>query len=240
MKTDREVLETRLRGMKRRCYQVKDKNYPNYGGRGITICQEWLDDAETFYDWALANGFKRELTIDRIDNSGPYSPANCRWVDMKTQNNNRRPGSGRTGRLFEAHGERRTIKEWLTDRRCHYSRSKIWARMKSGMTFEQAITRPIKAGKVQGHRLVEAFNEFKSVADWSRDSRCKVTRRGLAKRVSDGWNVEAAITREPLATEDGDNIAAKMREAGCTLHHSTVTRRLKRGMSLEQAMSGED
>lgn len=81
-------------GMKERCYIPSSVRYPRYGGRGITICNEWRDDFQAFYEWAMANGYdenapRGQCTIDRIDNDKGYAPENCRWVDLKTQQNNK-------------------------------------------------------------------------------------------------------------------------------------------------------
>ena len=77
-------------GMKSRCYDKTDKRYSDYGGRGIEICPEWLENFENFVSWSLENGFDDNLQIDRIDNDSGYSPQNCRWVSIKENCRNRR------------------------------------------------------------------------------------------------------------------------------------------------------
>lgn len=77
-------------GMKTRCLNKNAPAYKYYGERGISICDEWLDDFKNFYDWAKTNGYKRNLTLDRKDNNGNYNPLNCHWVTYAAQAQNRR------------------------------------------------------------------------------------------------------------------------------------------------------
>ena len=77
-------------GMKRRCTNEKVVDYKYYGGRGIDVCDEWFSNFALFSNWAKANGYNEELTIDRKNNDKGYSPDNCRWATMKEQSNNKR------------------------------------------------------------------------------------------------------------------------------------------------------
>lgn len=76
-------------GLKGRCNNPNDPRYDRYGGRGISVCEEWNKSFQSFYDWAISNGYSDDLTIDRIDNDGNYDPTNCKWSTNKEQCNNR-------------------------------------------------------------------------------------------------------------------------------------------------------
>lgn len=105
-----DMSHTRLydiwQNMKRRCDDAKNPKYKNYGARGIKVCDEWYD-SKVFFEWALANGYRDDLTIDRIDVNQGYSPQNCRWADKATQSLNRTDN-----RYLTYNGKTQTIKEW--------------------------------------------------------------------------------------------------------------------------------
>ena len=120
--------------MKRRCYNKNDKDFYNYGARGIDVCNEWNENFMNFYNWALSNGYDDKLTIDRIDNDKGYCPENCRWVDLKTQCNNRK-----TNRYIEYNGEKHTISEWSELYNINYHT--FCSRLYRGWKFEDIINK---------------------------------------------------------------------------------------------------
>lgn len=125
-------------GMKRRCEKPSDDAYELYGARGIKVCKEWSEDFLAFREWALSTGYdetapKTCCTLDRIDNNGNYEPSNCRWVNMKTQSNNRRNNVNVTYQ-----GETLTVAEWSD--RTGLRHGTILGRLAKGWTIEDALT----------------------------------------------------------------------------------------------------
>lgn len=141
-------------GMRARCYLPTDYHYKWYGGRGITMCNEWRDDYVAFKEWALSNGYAENLTIDRIDNDGDYCPENCRWVSMKIQANNRT----RT-KYYEAFGERHTLSEWadIVGVTIEFLRGRI----KNGWDIEKALLEK-KRESVDGHYVYDDTHIFRN------------------------------------------------------------------------------
>lgn len=122
--------------IKRRCFVHDDVAYPRYGGRGITMCDEWKNSFEAFSQWAYSNGYRDDLSIDRIDNDGNYCPENCRWADAYCQSNNKR-----NNRVFEYKGKTQTLAEWCREMKMDYK--VVWYRVSVGWNFENAITTPV-------------------------------------------------------------------------------------------------
>lgn len=120
-------------GMKNRCYNKKQPSYSNYGGRGITICDEWLHSFAVFQSWALANGYSNDLSIDRIDNDKGYSPENCRWATRTEQNENTR-----NNHLVTIDGETQPLSAWARERGLNYHTVSFRIHQKH-MTPEQAL-----------------------------------------------------------------------------------------------------
>ena len=126
--------------MKKRCYNKNNKSYENYGGRGIKICDEWLNKKNgfiNFYNWAINNNYKVDLTIDRINVNGNYEPSNCKWATIKEQANNRR-----SNHLITYNGETHNITQWAGILNISYGALK--KRIRNGWDIEKAFNTPQK------------------------------------------------------------------------------------------------
>ena len=123
--------------MKQRCYNPKCKQYPDYGGRGIHICDEWLNNRKSFFEWAIAIGYQDGLTIDRINVNSDYSPSNCRFVSMKEQSRNKRNNV-----MITYKDKTHSLMEWCDILGLNYFT--ILRRIKRGWNIEKAFETPIR------------------------------------------------------------------------------------------------
>lgn len=123
--------------MKGRCYNKNSTDYPRYGGRGITVCDEWKNDYQAFSKWARISGYRDDLTLDRIENNVGYCPENCRWVSRKKQANNTR-----NCKYYLFNGESHTLAEWADIVRI--PKTTLWNRIKMyGWDLERTLTTPV-------------------------------------------------------------------------------------------------
>ena len=136
--------------MKRRCYNPKDSGYKNYGGRGISVYKGWMD-FPMFKDWALLNGYKTNLTIDRVDNDGNYEPSNCRWADKKTQANNTRKN-----KIYEFNGDKGTMAFFAEKYNVAYGN--LVHRLKSGYPIEAALFAKPQSGPRSKEKLFQGVS----------------------------------------------------------------------------------
>ena len=188
-------MRTRLnniyKSMKSRCYCPTNTNYKDYGGRGITVCGEWLDsDKKThtgwkaFKEWALQNGYAENMTIDRINNNKGYSPDNCRWVSMKVQANNKR-----NNRNITYKGRTQTLKQWCEELQLDYD--VIEHRfVQCHWTIEQALETKLNANI----KMIEYDGKIQSLRKWSID--LNIPYNTLYSRVVEmGWSVEKSFCK---------------------------------------------
>lgn len=189
-------------GMRDRCYNEDCEGYPDWGGRGIQICDEWRWDFLAFYKWAIKNGWELGLDIDREDNDGHYHPDNCRFVTDSGSARNRRSNV-----MITAFGVTKCLQEWVEDSRCKVTygglRNRFGRDKKYWPDVEKAITTP---AQIRGLNVVNrpenktifAFGQEKSLSDWLKDERCVVSekciRNRLRKRFEHNWSMEYILT----------------------------------------------
>ena len=137
--------------MKARCYNPTSKSYSRYGGRGISVCNEWKESFIAFRNWAYENGYKQGLSLDRIDNNGNYKPSNCRWATMKEQANNQNHSL-----KIEYKRETKSLTEWaeVLGIKQHTLYHRIY---KSGWNIERAFTEKVSLDRY--HRKLKEFGK---------------------------------------------------------------------------------
>lgn len=185
-------------GMKSRCNNTNNTRYSSYGGRGIKVCDEWNGDFIKFQKWALENGYKEGLQLDRIDNDGNYEPSNCRWATRLLQMNN-----NRHNKFIEYNGEKHTIAEWARIK--SLPQNLLVYRLLEGWTVKEAINTPklIRGQRIHKMKKYECsrfvyinYNgERHTLTEWAHKIGLK---RGcsLRRRIKE-WGIEKALTTNP-------------------------------------------
>lgn len=137
--------------MKERCYSENHKSYKNYGGRGIKVCDEWLE-AKTFIEWCFKNGYEEGLSLDRIDVNGNYEPNNCRFITIKEQQRNKR-----NSKFIEINGVTKVASEWAE--LAGLDRQTIYYRIKKGEKGIMLLRKGRKGGGWSEGDIKKYFNK---------------------------------------------------------------------------------
>lgn len=167
--------------MKNRCYNQNHPNYKDYGGRGIVLCEEWKNDFMTFCSWAIENGYRDDLTIDRIDVNGIYEPSNCRWVTKTEQCYNKRDNQ-----FVTYNGETLTITEWAE--KLGINKKTLWGRLRR---LNYDVDKAFSKNNLSEHKIT--YNgKTQSIVDWANEI-C-INSRTLYTRLHKGWSIERALT----------------------------------------------
>lgn len=131
---NRQILYSKWQNMIRRCYDTNNQMYQRYGARGIRVCDEWLTSFEKYFEWANKTGFKKGLSIDRIDVNGNYEPLNCRWATNFEQANNKE----NTKKIFYM-GKEKTMAEWSRELNIKYDLLKY--KIRKGSSMEEIVNK---------------------------------------------------------------------------------------------------
>lgn len=172
--------------MKERCNRPSNIGYKDYGGRGITVCEEWQNDFVAFYEWSIANGYADNLQLDRRDNSKGYSPDNCRYVEPKVNYNNKRDNT-----IVNYNGVTRTAAEW--SRKIGVSAETFLNRIYSDTYDISEVLIPAVNGHVGAdrYRFITINDETRSIREWARIS--GLSHSTIRYRLAKGITGEALI-----------------------------------------------
>ncbi len=167
--------------IKGRCLNINDAAYNNYGGRGIKMCERWLESFDNFYEDMGARPSK-DYSIDRINNDGDYCPENCKWSTKLEQNNNKRNNIQLT-----FNGKTQNISQWATE--LNMNQLLIGKRLRRGWSVEDALTKPLNSH----HENLLTYNgKTMNITDWAKYT--GISRLTICRRLGLGWSIEEALT----------------------------------------------
>jgi len=216
------------------CTNPRHRNYPLYGQRGIAVCLEWQQDYAAFRTWAEATGYRTGLRLERQDQHGDFTPANCYWTATA-------PRTSRSQLLTFA-GETKSLAEWARDPRRVVSSVSVVGRVQRGWSLEDALF--VALQRKASSPAIRAFGEHKSLMAWSRDPRCLVHWQCLHGRLRAGWEAETAMTIPSGGTRPGleafgeeHSVAAWVRDHRCVVTEAILRQRLKQGWEAEAALT---
>jgi hypothetical protein len=178
-------------GMHARCNRPKGRSYKSYGAKGITLCKKWTSrqGCIRFVKWALANGWKPGLVIDRKNGKKGYSPDNCRCITHQENGWNRSDNI-----MLTYEDETKCCAEWGMDSRCVVPSNQFRARIGYGWPIKQALLTPLHS-RCGGHPRVMITYEGKTKyrSEWGKDPRCVVSTRRFKIRMMHGWPIQKAL-----------------------------------------------
>jgi hypothetical protein len=221
--------------MKHRCFNSNNKHYKRYGGRGITICDEWLGENGfiNFYNWAMANGYSDDLTIDRINNDGNYEPSNCRWTTQEVQANNTSNNV-----IIKYNNEEHTISEWAKIYNIEYYN--LYNRIINlGWSIDKALNTPINDYIVKIKDPYTGKERFLSDIAIEHGINPKLV---YDRVVRGGWSIDKALNtpiNNPIRyiTFNGTILTTNEWEYILGLSNGCLIDRLNSGMTAEEALT---
>lgn len=221
-------------GIKDRCNRPTNHAFKYYGGRGITLCDAWLD-FEAFMSWAFSHGYDTNLTIERIDVNGNYEPENCKWISLPDQAMNTRKTH------YITIGEE-TLPLTMWEKRKGHSKGLINGRLRRGFSEEDAVNLPKL--KKQALRYITFKGKKQTVAKWSKE--LGIPSATIRRRIDVlGWSEDKALScmagkereRDVILEYDGKKLNMTEWSKLTGIAHKTISERIKRGWSTEKTLT---
>ena len=222
-------------GIAQRCKNPNTVSFKDYGGRGIGISDEWYDTekkrikSKNFIAWAVRNGYKDGLVIDRIDTNGNYTPENCRWITIKANNRNKR-----NNKLITYNGETHCMSEWAE--RIGVKPYILKNRFREGWSIKDALTRPVELKDTE----ITYNGETKRIGEWSLIT--GLSYNLICNRIQDGWSPERTLTTPAgkgnthFVEYKGKKVSLKEIAREYQIRYVTFCRHIREGYSIEESI----